>query len=530
MKQLEDVRVLQRKFTSIAILSIIALRIMSSWEELTSECYASHTGTPFYIIIIGLMTSLFIDCYMFFAGQTLATRCWMYTKQFICCCCCCRKKYSNPSSPRASKPSSPLIIQIACTNTKDGRILDVCGYYKRYKQAPDGTYLYRSTFNSYIDQSVLVLHYSAPPDIIKSNRNTTLFSDGSSASIHKPRWMISAIDTSVIPIDSLTMTEDGSDGDHQTGSHSKGLSTSTTFTHSDGTILEFQQIPVIAIQSPINDLSQSTLQLQGIQSTSTLLQSPIQILLDEDREWVFEDQPSGQSVSLNISGGTVSHYVMNWIAFLMVILAIYQLFIDGVALWKYIKLEHEFDLSFYDYQCYAVIVTNSPSFKQIFIILGCLMVGKMNAVIFVKHLSVFRKLLGAVYMVYPVLCIPVLMTHTAPFLMLYFGPILFIIGCVVWQWEKIKDFERVMRSGQKTDEDRTREEFLILVLGFTFIFAFYILSILSVSTMVRVYDGDGYGQSLLDALSERQSDDYLQRKFQGLYNLEEIIEVLYRMI
>merc|ERR1719295_1670211 len=124
----------------------------------------------------------------------------MYARGILCCYCCRKNQCQHLHSSTTSKSVSyPLIIHIASTNTTDGRILDVCGYYKRHSQAPDGSYLYRSTFNSYLDQSVLVLHYSIPPRITTSNRNTVIFSDrGTTASSsspgsarNQPRWMIS---------------------------------------------------------------------------------------------------------------------------------------------------------------------------------------------------------------------------------------------------------------------------------------------------------------------------------------------------
>merc|ERR1719242_2757548 len=115
----------------------------------------------------------------------------MYARGIMCCYCCRKNqchhatKHSTTSSTKSL--SYPLIIHIASSNTTDGRILDVCGYYKRHSQAPDGSYLYRSTFNSYIDESVLVLHYSIPPRITTSNRNTVIFSDrGTTASSSSP--------------------------------------------------------------------------------------------------------------------------------------------------------------------------------------------------------------------------------------------------------------------------------------------------------------------------------------------------------
>lgn len=222
--------------------------------------------------------------------------------------------------------------------------------------------------------------------------------------------MISAINTSVIPLDSVTMTpstiratakmptDDAVDGHYRTGSVSKSESKSVTESVTDratADLIEFEHIPVIAIQSPTIQSAERQLRFKGlsaVRNTSALMQKPAALLLKgSNREWVFEDRPSGESSVLTVSGGNMSYYAMNSIAFLMVILAVYQLVIDTLAFYQYVHQHHGGgevvgNQSFYDYQCYAVIITNSPSFKQIFIILACLVVGRMNAVIFVKHL------------------------------------------------------------------------------------------------------------------------------------------------
>merc|ERR1719242_2689163 len=148
----------------------------------------------------------------------------------------------------------------------------------------------------------------------------------------------------MISIDSVTTTEVttnkaniGLDDVDEDGSKVTSI---TSPLSSDG-MFEFQQTPVIAVQSPSGRvLSSHTLGLQGLSpvqsTTSTLLKSPAQLLLDVDREWIFEDQPCGDSMTLSVSRGNISFYTMNCIAILMVILAIYQLFVDGVALWRYI--------------------------------------------------------------------------------------------------------------------------------------------------------------------------------------------------
>merc|ERR1719361_530520 len=111
----------------------------------------------------------------------------------------------------------------------------------------------------------------------------------------------------------------------------------TSSSSSTDNLIEFQQIPVIAIQSPINDTVQQTLKAKGLSAVpnTALLKSPVR-LLDSSVEWIFEDQPRGTSTILSVSQGNVSYYTMNTIAFLMVVLAIYQLVIDGLALFNYV--------------------------------------------------------------------------------------------------------------------------------------------------------------------------------------------------
>merc|ERR550539_880077 len=124
--------------------------------------------------------------------------------------------------------------------------------------------------------------------------------------------MISAINTSVIPLESITMTP--------STIKASTVSTIGTLTAADQTtssssstdnLIEFQQIPVIAIQSPINDTVQQTLKAKGLSAVpnTALLKSPVR-LLDSSVEWIFEDQPHGTSTILSVSQGNVSYYTM----------------------------------------------------------------------------------------------------------------------------------------------------------------------------------------------------------------------------
>merc|ERR1712087_1091588 len=105
-------------------------------------------------------------------------------------------------------------------------------------------------------------------------------------------------------------------------------------------------------------------------------------------------------------------------------------------------------------------------------------------------------------------------------MVLYLTPFILILGCGFWYWMRRKAAQ-YWTKGVNEDDDN---EMTILVLGFVFIFTAYILSILSVSTMVRIYDGQGYGQSVWDAMGERTSGDYFERKLAGLYDAESQIE------
>ena len=83
---------------------------------------------------------------------------------------------------------------------------------------------------------------------------------------------------------------------------------------------------------------------------------------------------------------------------------------------------------------------------------------------------------------------------------------------------------------QYDDNESMKDELIFLGIAFFLIFLCYIITILSVSTMVRFYDGVPYLTSFGDALFERAGTAYINQKLNELGQIEQTLEILYRMI
>lgn len=520
-------------------------------EQLKENCYNGYSSTPYWIVTIGMLTSLFINCYMFFAGQTLTTRFLLYIKQLFstCCCFCCNKSQTIIESQlgQLSKLNKinyyPFIIQISSINTKDPKVLDLCGFYKRSEKISDKIYLYESTFKSYITKSILILHYSYPPSIILTKLNTITFDGNHDTETTKKRstitntsqqWIITSLSTLGIVVNNPQQSKSKNNKFYE-----KIRNETSTFGSSGvGEFLK-NNCNAVAIQNMGNKNPSQSLDFVDYDNKFSLLQNPIHSLLMRPYQlWIVEDMSDTKTNFkhiLNIESGNISYYLSSFIAIFMVILAFYQLYIDGNQLFKYIlNTNHDKNLNVKhldNYECYCIIITNSPSFKQIFLILACLIIGRTNAVIYVKHLSIFRKLLGIVYIIYPVLYLPIFISHTIPFLVLYLSPLIIVFGIGIWKLLKMQKMKKGLLYGYNDDNDESmKDEMFFLCIGFIFIFLVYILSILSVSTMIRFYGGQTYFDSVGSALWERPSDQYFVDKLDAFGEFEQLIEVLYRMI
>lgn len=479
------------------------------WDDLKQNCYQTHTITPFYIIILGMLTSLFINCYMFFSGQTVTTRFLLYLRRlcWYCCCCCFSSNKQETiieyqlqqlSKSRDKIKNYPYIIQISSINTKDPKVLDICGYYKRIEKLSDSLYLYQSTFKSYISKSILILHYSDTPNIIITKSNTITFDDTQRSTISHidKQWIITSLNT-------------------------KGIIVNTEISY--GSILKNNDnnnnCDTIAIQNNNNNKNAEDKNI-------SLIKNPLQsLLLKPFQRWLFEDEKDIDTQYkhiLNITPSTLNYIITNFIALIMVILAIYQIIIDIYEFHQFIMNNN--NNHFQNYQCYGIIIINSPSFKQIFLIVACLIIGRTNAIIFVQHLNYFRKLLGIIYIIYPILFIPIFLTHIIPFIIIYLSPFIVIFGCIYWKLLKIQRQNRIFYR----DNDNYNEYYFWF--GFIFLFIFYILCIVGIGTMSRFYDKQNYIDSLWNTLWERNGSNYLKNKVNQLQDIEQSVEILYRLI
>ena len=65
-----------------------------------TECYPSGIETPYWIIALGFITSLFINSFILFSGQSLTTKIWNCLKtwigKYLCCCLSSKSGNSNP--------------------------------------------------------------------------------------------------------------------------------------------------------------------------------------------------------------------------------------------------------------------------------------------------------------------------------------------------------------------------------------------------------------------------------------------------
>eukprot|EP01083_Nonionella_stella_P023579 65246_1 len=541
---------------------------MSDWSD--STCYYSHASTPYYVLILGMITSLFINCYMFFSGQTLASRLWMYTK-YLCCFCFYN---GNKFEPPQRVSSYPLIIQIASTNTRDAQILDVCGYYRRTEQLSENVYLYSSTFKSYIQQCIFILHYSVPPTVVVTRLNTISFSPttkpidskrSSSITGREHQWMLTAVNLSTVPdypnnagppIASDDISDVyGSAGTFGQTTTNDNMSVMPTTLGSIGKFFA-HHCSVIAIQNigyrrsgspePYRrdyDLDDRISNYTTIGNTPSSIKlrarldcpfSPVQSLLSKRSQlWIFEsmnDVDTDSKYVLRITKGTLYYFTSNILVWFMMILALYQIYVDGAKLFQYAIYDNEHKtvsaIGFYNYQCYAVIVANSPNFKQIFLIFAVLIMGRTNAAIYVKHLIASRKILGILYLVYLMLYFPVLLTHTVPFMVIYAMPLVILIGCLVYRLLKIERNGNLMLLRQN---EKIKDDIMFWSIWFLLIVLFYILSILSISTMVRLYDGTGFFECVWDAMWERNTSAYFDEHF-ALVEIDKLIETVYRFI
>lgn len=66
-----------------------------------NECYPSGIETPYWIIAVGFITSLFVNSFILFSGQSLTTKIWNTLKNWICryLCCCLSSNDGNSNPP-----------------------------------------------------------------------------------------------------------------------------------------------------------------------------------------------------------------------------------------------------------------------------------------------------------------------------------------------------------------------------------------------------------------------------------------------
>lgn len=91
---------------------------MSGWTESDKECYPEGIETPYWIIGVGFITSLFINSFILFSGQSLTTKAWNTVKSWICnCSCCCSL------SSEANSNNPPVVTQV------DANHVSICAFY-----------------------------------------------------------------------------------------------------------------------------------------------------------------------------------------------------------------------------------------------------------------------------------------------------------------------------------------------------------------------------------------------------------------
>ncbi|ETN99083.1 hypothetical protein RFI_38404 [Reticulomyxa filosa] len=209
-----------------------------------------------------------------------------------------------------------------------------------------------------------------------------------------------------------------------------------------------------------------------------------------------------------IRNSTLSYYLTQFAFISLLLLGFWQSCTDCYAFVRF--LLHHGANTWTNYQCYALIISHSPVFKQAYLVfagtISLDIFSPNQAYIYVHNPTYVFCQISNIFVLFYTCCLlfylPVLVTHFIPFVFVYFPfqPLLLCLFSCLYLCYKYRQRILDTKQGYSPNNNLHRRHFIF---GLLCIFLLYVQFVWCVDVLANFYSGESYINSLKFSFSKR---------------------------
>ena len=254
------------------------------------------------------------------------------------------------------------------------------------------------------------------------------------------------------------------------------------------------------------------------------------------------------NLSISTSTAMLSFYVAQTLSLWIFVVGSYQWYVDIGSFIKYLNNYGDKYSIWRKYECYGLIVTNTPNMKQLILILGLICwahkVGTIsNYQMYLQKRTYLQLTLLFGYFLLVICFIPIIFTHFIPLFIpvfiLLFGMTLSYVACtqskisvksLKMRRQKVQAKIRKMSDVTNSDSGYGCHFRVMVTCCLWKIACAYFVVILCVPVLSRVYNGDNIWNAFSSVYNQRDTSIYFQNLCNGYaFDLDRLRLLLYWM-